>query len=585
MPTIVGIDLGTTNTALAEAAPEQSPESFEILQLIAPGDAQARPSLPSFLYLAGQGEFPDASLDLPWAQGRSFWVGEGARARGAEVPLRAVSSAKSWLSHSGVDRRAEILPAGGPPEQPKVSPVEASTRFLRHLRHAWAHTAPDRPLDDADVFLTVPASFDAVARELTVEAATAAGLNRVTLLEEPQAAFYAWLAEAGDSWRQTLKPADRVLVCDVGGGTTDFSLIEVTDDGAGNLGLQRIAVGDHLLLGGDNMDLALAHHLAAQLQQAGKKLDASQARALVAGARRAKEALLLDPTLERTTFTLLGKGSKLIGSKIKVELEQQTVQSVLLDGFFPACERSAVPVEQPRTGFMELGLPFVADAAVTRHLAHFLATHAGGSMPTHILFNGGVFNSKVLQDRLLEIVASWGSKPQVLSSVSNDLAVSRGAAYYGAIRAQGGMRIRGGVAQSYYIGIQSAMPAVPGVPPPIRALCVVPFGMEEGTEAVVPGGELGLMVGAPAKFRFLSSTTRTDDAIGTVLDEYTWPDHLTETAPVTATLEADGLEPGTLVPVRLEVKVTEVGTLELWSVSTETGQRWRLEYNVREEIT
>ena len=339
MSSIVGIDLGTTNTALAAAKAGEKPETFDLVQLIRPGDAQERPTLPSFLYLAGPGELPEGSLDLPWATDRDFMVGEGARVRGAEVPLRLVASAKSWLSHTGVDRQAAILPAQTPPDQPKVSPVEASTRYLRHIRDAWAHRFADAPLEGADVFLTVPASFDAVARELTVAAAAAAGLPRVTLLEEPQAAFYAWLAEAGDDWRDILKPADRVLVCDVGGGTTDFSLIEVTDDGAGNLGLERIAVGDHLLLGGDNMDLALAHHLAQQLQAQGKKLNASQGRALVSGARRAKEELLGNPDLERTTFSILGQGRKLIGGQVKVELEQSTVQSVLLDGFFPSCGR------------------------------------------------------------------------------------------------------------------------------------------------------------------------------------------------------------------------------------------------------
>ncbi len=584
-PSAVGIDLGTTNTAVAEAEPGQLPRTFDLLQLIRPGDAQVRPALPSFLYLAGDDELPAGSLDLPWATDRTFMVGEGARARGAEVPLRLVASAKSWLSHTGVDRKAEILPAQTPPEQPKVSPVEASARFLRHVREAWAHVNPDRRLEEANVYLTVPASFDAVARELTIAAATEAGLLHVTLLEEPQAAFYAWLAEAGDDWREVLGPEDRVLVCDVGGGTTDFSLIEVRDDGEGNLGLERVAVGDHLLLGGDNMDLALAHHLATVLRQSGKKLDASQNRALVAGVRRAKEALLSNDELDRTTFSILGSGRKLIGGQIKVELERAALEAVLLEGFFPPCDRDAARHEMPRTGFMELGLPFVSDAAITRHLAHFLATHAGGALPTHILFNGGVFNSPLLRARLLEVIASWGVMPKVLESASNDLAVSRGAAYYGMVRAEGGMRIRGGVARSYYIGIQSSMPAVPGVPPPIRALCVVPFGMEEGTEAVVPGGELGLVVGAPVQFRFLSSTTRPDDAIGTILDEYTWPDDLTETAPVSATLSAEGLEPGTLVPVRLEVKVTEVGTLELWSVATQSEHRWRLEYNVREEVT
>jgi molecular chaperone DnaK (HSP70) len=586
---VVGIDLGTTNTALgfvripAEEGAHPQAEVLPLTQVVRPGDVQARASLPSFLYLAQPGELPEGALDLPWAPGRTFVVGEAARERGAEVPMHLVSSAKSWLSHGKVDRRAAILPHGAPAEVSKVSPVLAAVRYLEHVKDAWDAANPDAPLGAQQVFLTVPASFDAVARDLTLEAATQAGLTDVVLLEEPQAAFYAWLGKMGDGWRDVLHPGDRVLVCDVGGGTSDFSLIEVKDDGQGNLTLERVAVGEHILLGGDNMDLALAYVLQQKLAAAGKKIDAGQQRSLVSQARRAKELLLVDATKETAPVTLLGRGSKLIGGQLKTELTRAELERTLVEGFFPQCGRHDRPQEARRTGFMELGLPFVSDAAITRHLAKFLGEHAGGSLPTHVLFNGGVFNSPLLQARLLEVVTSWGQAPKVLQGTDNDLAVARGAAYYGAVRRGGGIRIRGGVARSYYVGIESAAPAIPGVPPPMRALCVVPIGMEEGTDAQVPGGTLGLVVGEPAEFRFLTSTTRKDDAIGEVLDEFTWPEHLSETAPITATLEAEGLAPGTLVPVRLEVKLTEIGTLEIWSVEAEGQRRWRLEYNVREE--
>lgn len=590
---VVGIDLGTTNTALGFArVPEAesdaglpTPEVLELPQVVRPGDVQPRATLPSFLYLAQPGELPDGALDLPWATGRAYAVGEAARERGAEVPMHLVSSSKSWLSHGAVDRRAALLPHGAPKEVAKVSPVTAAVRYLEHLKDAWAQAHPEQPLGAQPILLTVPASFDAVARDLTLEAARQAGLSQVTLLEEPQAAFYAWLGKVGDGWREQLSVGDRVLVCDVGGGTSDFSLIEVKDDGEGNLSLERVAVGNHILLGGDNMDLALAHVLHGKLAAAKKKLDAGQQRALVSQARRAKERLLSDDALEEAPITLLGRGSKLIGGQIKTTLSREELTRTLVEGFFPECPRDARPQEAQRTGFMELGLPFEADAAITRHLAAFVADHAEG-LPTHVLFNGGVFNSGLLRQRLLDVIGAWGAPIQVLEGTDNDLAVARGAAYYGAAKRGGGVRIRGGVARAYYIGIESSMPAVPGVPPPIRALCVVPQGMEEGTNAEVPGGTLGLVVGQAATFRFLTATTRKDDEIGAMLDEYTWPAELTETAPITATLEAEGLEPGTLVPVRLEVALTEVGTLEIYCVGADgdaAGRRWRLEFNVREQ--
>ncbi len=587
MARIVGIDLGTTNTTLGFVERRRdgwsTPEIFSVPQLVKPADVKPRSSLPSFLYLAGPGELPEGALDLPWATGRAYMVGEAARDRGAEVPVRLVSSSKSWLCHGGADREGPILPPSAPEGVETLSPVEAARRYLEHLVAAWDDTHPDAPLAQHEVLLTVPASFDAVARELTVKAAKQAGLEELILLEEPQAAFYAWLATVGDSWRSHLAPGSRVLVCDVGGGTTDFSLIEVTDDGAGRLNLERVAVGEHLLLGGDNMDLALAHTLHQGLVAAGKKLDVGQQRALVLGARRAKEALLSDPTLGAQTLTVLGRGSKLFGNKITAELSRATLEQILVEGFFPKCGRDDRPAEQRSAGFLELGLPYVADAAITRHLAKFLGTHAQDRLPTHLLFNGGVFNAGLLRQRLIDVLSSWGEPPEVLEGTDNDLAVARGAAWYGAVRQGGGIRIRGGTARSYWVGMEVARPAVPGLPPPLRALCVVPFGMEEGTEATVPNKTLGLVVGQPVEFRFLSSSTRKDDPAGTLLDEFTWPEHLEETAPIQATMEAPGLDAGTVVPVELHAKLTELGTLELWCEAKGGGHKFRLEFDVRRQ--
>jgi hypothetical protein len=464
----------------------------------------------------------------------------------------------------------------------KVSPIAASTRILEHLRDAWNAAHPADPLESQDLFLTVPASFDAVARDLTLEAARGAGLAQVTLLEEPQAAFYAWLDRVGEGFRKRLRPSDLVLVVDVGGGTTDFTLIEVSETD-GNLALERVAVGDHILLGGDNMDLALAHALSEKLRAADKKLDAGQQRALVSAARMAKEALLTNPELPSAPITILGRGSKLIGNKITTTLERAEIERILLDGFFQPAPLEAQAAEKRRTGFLELGLPFAIDTGIARHLASFLRRHTGGTrLPTHLLLNGGVFNSPLLRSRMFEIMKGFGCEPVILEESDHDLAVARGAAYYGATKRGRGIRIRGGVGRSYYVGIETAAPAVPGMRPPIRALCVVPFGMEEGTAQSVPSAELGLVVGEEVEFRFLSGTSRKEDAPGTLLDEYAWPEHLEETAPLKATLPAEGRAAGTVVPVRLEVKVTEIGTVEIWCVETRGERRYKLEFSVRE---
>jgi molecular chaperone DnaK (HSP70) len=597
---VVGIDLGTTNCALAYAdSNAEDPDRpgpithLPIPQVVAVNDVSERPLLPSFLYLPAAKEFPAGGLDLPWKSPPDRVVGAFARDHGAKVPGRLISSAKSWLSHPGVDRRSAILPWTAAEDVTKLSPVAASGAYLEHLRDAWNHrvagkTAADR-LENQEVFLTVPASFDAVARELTTEAAAQAGLRQVTLIEEPQAAFYAWLAAQGERWRKKVKVGELLLVCDVGGGTTDFTLIAVTDEG-GDLALSRLAVGEHILLGGDNMDLALAHAVAATLPQGMDGLDAAQRVALGYACRTAKEMLFSDPKKNAAPVTVLGRGSKVIGGSVKTELSRDLLRRALLDGFLPACAPTDLPTRGRRVGLTEIGLPYAADPAITRHLARFLtqqagSLHAGGTtiLPSAVLFNGGVFKAAELRRRVLEVLSGWAGRPvPELESSDLDLAVAHGAAYYGQVRRGKGVRIRGGVARSYYVGLETAAPAVPGVAPPIKAMCVVPMGMEEGTEADVPGPELGLVVGEPAEFRFLGSTTRRDDPVGTILERWN-PEELEEFAPLETALAAEDGSRGETVPVRLHAHVTEVGTLDLWCHSTRDPRRWKLEFNVREQ--
>ena len=555
---VVGIDLGTTNSALAYSATgepavdgsQPSPiETLPIPQVVGVNDVSERALLPSFLYLPSSREFPPGALDLPWKSPPDHLVGTFAREHGAKVPGRLVGSAKSWLSHPGVDRRSPILPWTAAEDVARVSPVAASAAYLEHLRDAWnsrfgGKKADDR-LEDQEVLLTVPASFDAVARELTMEAAGKAGLKQVTLLEEPQAAFYAWLAMQGEKWRKQVKVGNIILVCDVGGGTTDFTLISVADEG-GDLILSRLAVGEHILLGGDNMDLALAYAVAATLPQGMDGLDAAQRVALGYACRTAKETLFAEPKKSAAPVTVLGRGSKVIGGTIKTELTRELLNASLLDGFLPRCAATDLPLRGRRVGLTEIGLPYAADPAITRHLARFLgqqagSLHTGGAMirPSAVLFNGGVFKATELRQRVLDVLADWAGNPvPELQSSDLDLAVARGAAYYGQVRRGRGVRIRGGVARSYYVGMETSAPAVPGVPPPIKALCVVPMGMEEGTEADVPSSELGLVVGEPAVFRFLSSTTRRDDPVGTVLDRWN-PEEIQELAPLETALAAE----------------------------------------------
>lgn len=609
---VVGIDLGTTNLALSywdALAPEApSPTSagassekggavalhdLAIPQLVQPGQIEEKPLLPSFLYLSAPNEFPTGSLDLPWAKGRDFAVGELARAQGLKVPTRQVVSAKSWLCHHGVDRRAPILPWKSPPGSRMVSPIEACALYLQELVFAWNQVHPNDPLGSQDVVLTVPASFDAVARELTLEAAARAGLTQVQLFEEPQSAFYAWIQSRQETWRREVEVGEVILVCDIGGGTTDFSLILV-GQAEGNLELSRLAVGDHILLGGDNMDWALAHFAAKKFEAKGHKLDAAQMLMLLASCRAAKESLLGENAPKSMEVRVLGRGSRLMAGSLKEELTREEIHSVLLEGFLPVVDLQT-PVNKARSfGLQEMGLPYASDPAISRHMAQFLRRQAdaiaeklaalgkSGSLPTALLFNGGVLKSQGIRDRVVGQVNQWrqaaGQGPvKVLEHAHLDLAVARGATVHGLAKRGHGIRIRGGSARSYYLGVEIPAPAVPGALPPIKALCVVPHGMEEGQSREIPGVELSLLVGETAHFRFFGSNRRREDQLGEWLDPI--PEELEELPGVETALPSSSAEEW--VPVRLKTVLTDVGALELWCQTEDVSRQWRLEFNTR----
>ena len=590
---IVGVDLGTTNCALAflrtsdEVAGVQV---FSVPQLVNAGEVAAMDLLPSFLYIPGPSEFVEGALTLPWNPQPEYIIGHLARSRGIENARRVIASAKSWLSNQNADPTQPLLPLSAPDGIAKVSPLEASRQYLLHLREAWNAAHPQAPLELQTVLITVPACFDPAARELTLRAARTAGYGEVTIIEEPQSAFYAWLERNAD-WREQVHPGDLILVVDIGGGTTDFTLIAVTEAN-GELQLERVAVGEHLLLGGDNMDLAVARLAEAQFARKGTKLDAIQFHALWQQCRAAKEVLLSNEENgpDELPLTILGRGTGLIGGTLRGNINRDELRTLLLDGFFPVVPSDATPERPRRTALLEAGLTYAADPAVTRQLAQFLRTGSKvPAQPTHLLLNGGVLQSTAIEQRLREVLNGWLSNPiQELRSGDRqaDLmhAVARGAAYYGLARTGKGVRIRGGVPRSYYVGIESSLPAIPGLPAPMKALAVVPFGLEEGSTVELPQRRFALVVGEPAEFRFFSSATRKDDLPGMLLEEI--GDDLEELAPVQVSLPAHangstGETAGGTVPVTLESKVTETGLLELWCVGGD-NRRWKLEFNVRD---
>ncbi len=671
----VGVDLGTSNTALAAAqldAPDPGTSDpgapairpLPIPQVTAPGVVEARPLLPSFLYLPAPGELPAGALDLPWEADPGFAVGTFARDHGAKVPDRLVSSAKSWLCNDRVDRMAPILPpaspgrtagqasdapnagpgAPQPPDLPRISPLAATARTLAHLRDAWAFTHDGLPLSEQEVVLTVPASFDLAARDLTLMAARAAGIEHLTLLEEPQAALYAWLDAHRHDWRAQLSVGDLVLVCDVGGGTTDFSLIAITEDPThpGQLALERVAVGEHLLLGGDNMDYALAYAVKRQVEadpERPTKLDPWQVRALVQGVRAAKEDLLATADAPHAApsraVSIPTRGARLVGGARRVELSREAVTQLVVRGFFPDCAVTDTPRAGRRAGLSQIALDYAADPAITRHLGTFLrrarlltarraaatgapptAPSAAFAHPTAVLFNGGVMRAPALRQRVVDVLNGWltadGAPPaKVLQGADLELAVARGAAAYAALRATGrGVRIRSGTAHAYYVGVEQPMPAIPGFEPPTLAVCVAPLGLEEGETVRLEGEEFALALGEPARFRFFASRTRRDDPVGQALDAQEALDagELLELPAIETTLTHEAASPDApggpqdLAYVHVEATATATGTLALHLVESDTSgpapgppsgstagaaaarapARWKLEFDVRQ---
>ena len=583
---VVGIDLGTTHSAVARSPVDRlDVQVFELPQLVAPGETAARPLLPSFLYLPAAGELADHERALPWG-GAERVVGELARRQGARVPGRLASSAKSWLCHAGVDRKAAILPWSAPEGVPKISPIDASAAYLTHIRQAWDAAHPDAPLAEQDVVLTVPASFDGIARDLTMEAARQAELAHVRLLEEPQAAYHDFLGAHAADLGTALGGAKLVLVIDVGGGTTDLTLVQVRPgEGDGQFEMERVAVGEHLMLGGDNMDVALAHYVE-QIGEIGR-LDATEWSALVQASRHAKERLLSADAPDEVGVPVQRRGSRLIGGTRTVVVGRDAVHRLLLDGFLPLTAPDEVPARRGRTALTALGLPYAADAAISRHICAFLRRHhevadkAGAASreglprPDVLLLNGGVFNAPAIAERMSAVLDHWyGEQIPRLSATSLDLAVARGAVQHGLVRRGFGQRITGGSARAYYVGVESAKGER-------RAICVVPRGMEEGTSVDAAERPLQLVLGRPVSFPLYTSTGDRTHAAGELVGV---DDELDPLPPVQTVLKAGKVE-SQEAPVTLSSTLTEIGTLELYLTSPDAGgaapRKWRLEFAVR----
>jgi molecular chaperone DnaK (HSP70) len=630
---VVGIDLGTTNSAVCYVDTAESPwrvRVFAIPQMVSAGMVEALDTLPSFHFQppAVPGEDP-RTWKLPWqTTAASHVVGAAARDVGQLYPGRLIVSAKSWLCHDGVDRTAELLPWQGATDVDRWSPVGVSACYLRHIRQAWDRAHPDFPLAQQDIVLTLPASFDEVARELTVRAAAEADLPRVVLIEEPQAAFYAWMDRHREEWPNLVTPGQKILVCDVGGGTSDFTLIRVrstqsgatqpgdspsdTNDTAANRGrlvqFHRIAVGDHLILGGDNFDLALARFLEQRLAGEHVQLDARQWDMLVRGCRQAKETLLGDQPLPDLTVHLASTGSRLIGGGVQVRLTREEAEQTLVDGFFPEVTLGETP-QRRQSGFQEFGLPYASDPAITRYLSQFLLAHRHaddepGQTPTDhdparpdlVLLNGGVFNSPRIRQRLLAVISQWFRspsqpdwQPELLANDRLDLAVAHGAAYYGMVRRGEGVRIAAGLARSYYLGIgevaagsgtadASVLAGSVDSPQP-TAVCVMPGSAQPGDEVDLPGLQFDLRISEPVEFPLFVSSTRLTDRPGQVVTVDC--EQMRTLPPLRTALRTRRRSQSGTVPVRLHAHLTEIGTVELWCSQVDGDGTWRLQFDVR----
>jgi molecular chaperone DnaK (HSP70) len=593
---VVGIDLGTTNSAMAFVDTHESPwkvRTLHVQQIVAPFQVESRETLPSFHYHGTAAEISDGALRLAWSQeSPRHTVGVFARDEGVSKPGRLIASAKSWLSHAGVDRTADLLPWHGDADVERLSPVEASSRYLQHIHLAWDHEFPNHVLAEQDVVITLPASFDEVARELTVEAAKRAELPRILLIEEPQAAFYAWIERNAERWQTQVTAGQKILVCDIGGGTSDFTLIRV-NAGATSEDVQfhRIAVGEHLILGGDNLDLALARHVEQRLVGDGK-LPAHQWEVLVRSARRAKETLLGESPPESITINLPALGAKLLAGGSQIVVSRQEVEDILVEGFLPRVALEERPSRR-QSGLQDFGLPYAADPAITKYLAAFLLAHrftgdaapkrdwreqqaADPARPDIVLFNGGFFASPVLRTRLLEVLASWFStsettwQPRVLEQPRLDLAVAQGAAYYGMVRRGEGVSISANLARSYYIGVAGEQ---------ARAVCLAPGDAIAGQDFEIRGLEFRVALAEPVEFPLYVSSTRLVDPPGETIDVNF--EELTPLPPIRTVLQAGRNRQPQHALVRLHAHLSEVGVLELSCREIDSNRSWRLQFDIR----
>jgi molecular chaperone DnaK (HSP70) len=602
---VIGIDLGTTNCAVAYADLQEDKDAgaairlFKIPQLTGPGEISRLPVLPSFLYLPGAYDLSSEAIRLPWpvpaaAAEQPRIIGAFARDHGAKIPSRLVSSAKSWLCHPHADRKARILPWGSGSDVAGISPVQATAAYLEHIKAAWNSFRgedEDQYLEHQAIILTVPASFDEVARELTAEAAALAGLNAVTLLEEPLAAFYSWLIRNENRWSWLVSPDELILVCDVGGGTTDFTLISLRQ-ADGSPRFERIAVGDHLILGGDNMDLALARNIEMRLREKSSLLTGDRWKTLCHQCRQAKE-LLLDGKAASRKITIMGEGRRLISGTLSADLNLDSVEQTLIEGFFPLLDAEPKQTAHAsRKGITEFGLPYEQEPAITRHLGWFLDRHRADISgfsgkpfrgPDCILFNGGALKPPVIQERIRQAIRRWfnhddAAMPRVLDNPDPDLAVALGAAYYGLVKTGRGVRVGSGSARSYYIGVSTGSVETDGSDRR-QAICLVERGLDEGSRIQLEDRDFQVLTNQPVSFDLYSSSFRSGDRCGRLVAV---DDSLTRLPPIQTVIQYGKTGGRTAIPVAIEASYTEIGTLALGCHSRISDHRWKLQFQIRE---
>ncbi|WP_116964582.1 Hsp70 family protein [Fastidiosibacter lacustris] len=583
---LIGIDLGTTNSAITykRLKSEDSICSLAIPQFFAKNQYESKILMPSFLYIPSELELTLSDINLPWQSETTVIVGEHAKLKAQTTPNRVISSVKSWLCQSSIDKRKALLPYQAAEGVERISPLEAYTYYFEHIKKTWNSAFPDAPLFQQKIIITIPASFEPAARDLTAEAARLCDFEDVILLEEPQASLYGWINN-NENWRDKLSIDDTILVIDVGGGTTDFSLIKVEDDN-GNLALRRIAVGDHILIGGDNIDLMLAHTLQQRLLDSGQRLEPWQMQALVHSCRNAKEKLLSDKSLNEISVSIPGRSSNIFANAVSETLAKKDVERIILQGFFPQVSITDHPKANPRSGLSRFSLTYAQEPAITKHLALFLSKQAEKEQsfvaPSVVLFNGGVFKPKILRTQIMQTINKWleieGKVFAVeLENAEYDTSVAIGATVFADALQGNGIRIKGGASHSFYIGIESPMPAIPGFQPQTEALCIATQGMEAGEVTTYEAETFSLIVGEPVEFRFFAANHRVNDQLGDVFTNWEQAG-LIELSPLRLTLSADNYTNGTSVPVHISAMHTEIGTLELTAKSLENNDQWKIAF-------